>query len=104
MGWWIYPNGHASDANLNLDSLGQLYIILGLLWTLLLLAGIVVLVVNRNVPAVRVRHLRVSLAGVCMLHVYGFLALFGYVLNGKGPCSAEYWVRVAPIPKGPFFC
>ena len=57
------------QTRVNLDSLGQLYLIFAAVWTVLLLIGIAFLR-NRKLPFLRVRKLPLEILGVCTLHVY----------------------------------
>jgi hypothetical protein len=85
---------------INLDSLGQLYLAFAILWTTLLLLGIVFLVNNRRSPCLRVRKLPLGILAVCTLHVYWCLCMLAYILNGFFACSMEYWVMSTYLPVG----
>lgn len=100
MGFYVNPNGHDNSQKANLDSLSRLYIALTVVWTALLAAGIVFLVVNRNLPFLRIRNLSLGIAAVCTLHVYWVLAMLVYTMNGAWPCQVEYWVMSIYLPFG----
>lgn len=98
--WRTNPGGADGSRRINLDSLGQLYISLVIIWTALLGAGIGFLIVNRNLPFLRLRNLALGIAAVCTLHVYWMLIMLAYTMNGTFPCSLEFWIMSIYLPFG----
>lgn len=92
--------GSESQQQLNLDSLGLAYIIIAVVWTLLMAAGAIFLLVHRHAPALRVRNTYLWTSAVLFLHAYWVLCLLAYVLNGSYPCSAEFWIMNLWLPFG----
>lgn len=100
MGFYVNPNGHDNSEKANVDSLSKLYIALTIVWTTLLAAGILFLLVNQNLPFLRIRNLSLGIAAVCTLHVYWVLAMLVYTMNGAWPCQVEYWIMSIYLPFG----
>jgi hypothetical protein len=99
MAFWVYSGGHGMQTRVNLDSLGQLYLIFAAVWTVLLLIGIAFLR-NRKLPFLRVRKLPLGILAVCTLHVYWCLCMLAYAFNGFFACSMEYWIMSTYLPIG----
>jgi hypothetical protein len=62
----------------NLDRVGIFFISFLAIWTSLLIAGVIFLIINRNDPIVKIRGLPLSIASVCMLHAYWCLGQLVY--------------------------
>lgn len=58
------------QSRINLDSLGQLYLIFAAVQTVPLLISIAFLLRNRKLPFLRVRKLPLGILAACTLHVY----------------------------------
>ena len=96
----VFAKGYTMDLKSNLDGLGILYISLVITWTLILIAGILILLKNRQLPFLRIRNIPLSIGAVMCLHVYWVLCMIAYVLNGFFPCSTEYWIMSIYLPLG----
>ena len=70
MAFWVYSGGHDMQSRINLDSLGQLYLIFAAVRTVPLLISIAFLLRNRKLPFLRVRKLPLGILAACTLHVY----------------------------------
>ena len=92
--------GHDFTIKLNLDGLGQLYIIVSTAWTALLASGIIFLLRNQELAILRIRKIWLSIIAILTLHVYWCLCMLAYVLNGYLPCQVEFWVMSTFLPWG----
>ena len=92
--------GHDFTIKLNLDGLGQLYIIVSTAWTALLASGIIFLLSNQELAILRIRKIWLSIIAISTLHVYWCLCMLAYVLNGYLPCQVEFWVMSTFLPWG----
>ena len=92
--------GHDYTNRLNLDGLGQLYIIITAVWTSVLASGIICLLSNQKLPILRMRRIWPSIIAISTLHVYWCLCMLAYVLNGYFPCQVEFWVMSTFLPWG----
>jgi hypothetical protein len=82
------------------DSLAQFYVSIAIIWTSFLLAGSAYLICNRNVHCIRIRNLPLAISSVSCLHVYWVLCMVAYSMNGRYPCTAEYWIMSIYLPLG----
>jgi hypothetical protein len=89
--------GHDWGAPL-LDPLGIFYITLGVVYALLVFAGLFTLWLNRNKTAVRLRNFWIISSAVMLLLTYGFWVIIVYPLNGLFKCSVEFWVMSVFFP------
>lgn len=67
----------------NLDRVGVFYISFCVIWTTLLLAGMIFCLINRHIPILRVRGLPLSFSAIVLLHLYWIL---GQILYPVGAC------------------
>lgn len=84
----------------NIDALGITYVVASILYTLVLAGELYVLYCRRSAFCIRIRSLEVIFTSVTMLHVYLVLVLLVYPLNGRFPCSAEFWIMSVFLPSG----
>ena len=84
----------------NWDGLAAVYMAVGALWTLILACGLVALIINRNLPFIRIRNVPLSVSAVATLHVYWCLCITAYTLNGNFPCGTEFWIMSIYLPLG----
>lgn len=82
------------------DVLGRTYTAIATVWSIILFCGGVFLVLNRNLPFLRIRHIPVTISAVAILHIYWILCFFAYGLNGFFPCATEYWIMNIYLPIG----
>lgn len=82
------------------DGLSKFYTAINIIWTSMIIAGCIFLILNRNVPSVRIRNLPISLSAVLCLHVYWSAVLESYTWNGLYPCGVEFWVMSIYLPFG----
>lgn len=84
----------------NLDPLGQAYIAVAVLSTVILIIGISFLLVYRQLDFIRIRNITLMVGSLLMLHLYLVIVLLNYPLNGSYPCSLGYWVMNIYFPFG----
>ena len=84
----------------NMDGLAKFYIAINVLWTSILLCGVTCLVLLRNLTFIRIRNVALAASAVLSIHVYLVFVLMVYPLNGRYPCSFEYWIMSIYFPIG----
>ena len=84
----------------NFDAAGIAYLVAAFVYTLVVAIELFLLYRRRSAFCVRIRGLDIVFTSTCMLHVYLILVLLVYPLNGRWPCSAEFWVMSIFLPSG----
>ena len=84
----------------NLDAAGIAYITTAILYSFVVFAELFLLYRRRSSFYIRIRNLYLVFLSVSLLHVYLIVVLLVYPLNGRWPCSAEYWVMSILLPSG----
>ncbi|KAK1147955.1 hypothetical protein N8T08_000471 [Aspergillus melleus] len=82
------------------DDLAKVYISVDIIWTVALLVGSILLVLNRHEQCIRIRNLPLALAAVACLHIYWILCMAAYAMGTAYPCEVEYWVMSVYLPLG----
>ncbi|KAF2804402.1 uncharacterized protein BDZ99DRAFT_525612 [Mytilinidion resinicola] len=100
MTFHVNPKGRDWSSLVNWDHLGKLYAGITIAWTIILSAGSIWLLINRNVSFLRMRNIPLAVAAVAFLHVYLIKILLAYTSNGHFPCSAEFWIMSVYLPFG----
>lgn len=100
MSAYVSPYGLDGEARLNFDSLGKFYTAIAIIWTSIVVCASGFLLLNRHLPALRVRNTHLWTSAVVFLHAYWIICLHCYLLNGTYPCAAEYWVMSTWLPLG----
>lgn len=77
----------------NLDPLGKFYISLCIIWTVLLIAGMVFCVIYRRIPILRVRGISLSFPAIGLLHLYWILGQLVYPVGASMPTVLAYDVQ-----------
>lgn len=95
-----FANGYNMALTFNMDPLGQTYIAIATVWTVVLLMGITFLVSKRDLQFLRIRNVPLAVSTVATLHVYWVLCVVAYVLQGNFPCTTEYWIMSIYLPLG----
>lgn len=85
---------------LRLDSVGIFWIVFAVVWTVVLLGGMLFLYARRDMPILRIRGLGLSFAAVALLHFYWFAVTTGYVYGPLMPEVAEFWIMGIWFPFG----
>lgn len=92
--------GYDLGPQVNFDGLGKAYLAIAVVWSVIVLAGVTFLILLRNLTFIRIRNVTLSTAAVLTIHVYLVLVFLVYVLNGRYPCSFEYWIMSTYFPIG----
>ena len=92
-------SGHDYGAA-NLDAVGKAYIVFASLWTMVVMAGLTVLLMYRRLDFVRMRNTTLVASAVLTIHVYLVLAILLYPVNGAWPCDLEFWIMSVYFPLG----
>ncbi|KAL8902966.1 MAG: hypothetical protein Q9171_007551 [Xanthocarpia ochracea] len=96
---FLNSGGH-DYSGANLDGWGILQLVFAILYTIVLVVLCGILWTQRHHPIIRMRKIPLAIAAVLVLHVYVVLVLIVYPLNGKFPCSAEFWIMSIYLPIG----
>lgn len=96
---YLNPLGHNWGAE-NLDGYGISYIVVAVTYSIFFYAACFYLWLQRNHPVVRMRKINLALLSILILHVYLFMALIVYPLNGAFPCNVEFWSMSMYLPIG----
>ncbi|KAI9798104.1 MAG: hypothetical protein M1833_005001 [Piccolia ochrophora] len=86
--------------SINLDAVGKIYIAFCVIWTVILFAGVAVLLRYRHLDFIRMRNITLVISSLLMIHVYLVLDLLAYPLNGTFPCNLEFWLMSIYFPLG----
>ncbi|KAJ5717907.1 hypothetical protein N7488_003553 [Penicillium malachiteum] len=77
----------------NYDKVGVFYIAFCVIWTTLLIAGMVFCWFNRRIPILRVRGISLSFAAIALLHVYWILGQLVYPIGATIPTVLAYDIQ-----------
>ena len=83
---------------INLDPLGNAYIAVAVLLTVIFLISISFLLIHRHLHLIRIRNITLMVGALLMIHVYLIIVLLNYPLNGSYPCNLGYWVMNIYFP------
>lgn len=89
-----------SNEGLSMDALGIFYCCLSVIWTGILIAGMVFLYRRRDMPILRIRGLPLSFGAVTLLHMYWIAVQLGYLYGRWMAASIEYWIMGIWLPFG----
>lgn len=96
---YISPEGH-NWGPIFLDALGLAYIVVIIAWSLFVLCCLLLTVLKRALPFIRMRSLTLIASTLVSLHVYLVMTFLVYSLNGTFSCEAEFWVMSVYLPFG----
>lgn len=96
----LYPLGRNWGPVVIWDSLAKAYAGFIVGWTILLYAGVVWLVWNRNLPHIKIRNVPIAVTSVSCLHLYLIKIVLAYTTNGHFLCSLEFWIMSIYLPFG----
>lgn len=82
------------------DSLGVFYICFAIVWTLILIGGMVFLYRKRDMPILRIRGLPLSFGAVILLHLYWLAVQAGYIYGAYMAPGIEFWIMGIWLPFG----
>ena len=93
------PGGH-DWGNYNLDGYGIGYIVFDIIYTIAFLAACAYVWIHRNDSIIKMRNIPLALSSLLLLHIYMFMVLIVYPINGAFPCQAEFWIMSLYLPIG----
>ena len=96
---YLNPEGHNWGAE-NLDGYGTSMIVIAVIYTIFLFTACAYLWSHRCHPVIRIRKIGLAISSILILHVYLFMVLMVYPLNGAFPCSVEFWIMSIYLPLG----
>ena len=80
------------------DRVGKTYIVLIVLWSSVVAAGLCVLLRHRELPFIKFRKVWLVCVALGLLHLQLVFDMLMYPLNGVLPCSLEYWIMSLCLP------
>lgn len=89
---YLNPEGHNWGPSMNLDGYGISLITFAAVYSTLFYAACAFLWFHRNHPVIKMRNISLALVSILILHVYLFMVLMVYPMNGVFPCSVEFWI------------
>lgn len=89
-----------SKAQIDLGPVTIWWVVWACVWTTILVAGMVYLIINRNMPTLRIRGLGLSLTSIVVLHLYWIPTQFGTMLAALLPGDCGYWLMGTLLPAG----
>jgi hypothetical protein len=90
----------APAPGLVLDSVSVLWLVFAIVWTSLLIAGMIYLYSKRRTPSLRLRSLNLCFAAIIFLHIYWVAVQLGYIYGPLMPDSLEFWIMSLYLPFG----
>ena len=84
----------------NLDGYGISNITFGVVYSLFFYGACIFLWFYRHHPVVKMRNVPLLLMSLLTLHVFLFMVLVVYTLNGAFPCQVEFWCMSLYLPIG----
>ncbi|KAI5370986.1 hypothetical protein Slin15195_G018570 [Septoria linicola] len=96
----LEPLGRNWGPMVNWDDLGKAYAAFIVAWTIILYVGVGWLVLNRNLPFVKIRNVPIAVTSVSCLHIYLIKIVLAYTTNGHFLCALEFWIMSIYLPFG----
>lgn len=84
----------------NLDGYGISTIVVGVAYSICLIFACIVVWTQRHHSVVKMRNVPLLISSVLCLHVYCFMIMVVYALNGRFPCQVEFWSMSLWFPLG----
>jgi hypothetical protein len=76
------------------------WVVWACVWTSALVAGMAYLIVNRDMPTLRIRGLALSLTSIVILHLYWIPTQFATMIGTLLPGDCGYWLMGTLLPCG----
>ncbi|KAJ5683631.1 hypothetical protein N7462_006796 [Penicillium macrosclerotiorum] len=89
-----------SKAKLDLSPVSIWWAVWACVWTTAVVAGIVYLIIHRNMPILRIRGLPLSLSAIVFLHLYWTPVQFGTMIGSLMPGDTQFWLMGTWFPCG----
>ena len=96
---YLNPGGFNFGSK-NLDGYGISLLAVALAYTVILYWASIHLWLHRHHHIVKMRNIPLLLCSLHLIHVYAFMAMAVYFLNGGFPCTVEYWSMNLYLPIG----
>ncbi len=96
---YLNPGGFDFGSE-NLDGYGISNIVVGVAYSICFYTACVFLWAYRRHPVVKMRNVPLLLASLLVLHVFTFMTMVVYTLNGAFPCQVEFWIMNIYLPIG----
>jgi len=96
---YLNPGGFNFGSE-NLDGYGISNIVVGVAYSIVFYAACVFLWLYRRHPVVKMRNIPLLLLSLLTLHVFAFMVMVVYTLNGAFPCQVEFWCMNLYLPIG----
>lgn len=89
---YLNPDGYNWGPAMNLDGYGISLIVFAVVYSILFYLACAFVFFHRKHPVMKMRNISLALVSVLVLHVYLFMVLMIYPMNGVFPCSVEFWI------------
>jgi hypothetical protein len=89
-----------TKAAIDLSPVSIWWVVWGCVWTAAVAAGMAYLIINRDMPTLRIRGLALSLSSIVLLHLYWWVCQFGTMVGALLPGDAQYWIMGTYLPCG----
>lgn len=96
---YLNPAGY-NWAAMNYDGYGMSLVAVAIIYSIFFYTICFYLWYHRKHPVLRMRKINLALASLLVLHVYLFMVMLAYWLNGTYPCSVEFWCMSVYLPVG----
>ena len=96
---YLNPGGYNFGSE-NLDGYGISKIAVAVTYSLFFYAACIFLWLYRHHPVVQKRNVPLLLMSLLTLHVFNFVVMIVYTLNGAFPCQVEFWCMSLYLPIG----
>ena len=96
---YLNPGGFNFGSK-NFDGYGISLIVFGVAYSLFFYTACAVLWLHRNHPIIRMRNSFFFILSLLVLHVFCFMVMVAYTLNGATPCGVEFWSMNIYLPLG----
>ena len=96
---YLNPDGFDFGTE-NLDGYGISNIVVGVAYSVIFSIACLFLWVFRGHPVVKMRNVPLVLASLILLHIFTFMVMVVYTLNGSFPCQVEFWIMNIYLPIG----
>ncbi len=96
---YLNPTGFNLD-KMNDDAYGLSFVAIAVIYSIFFYTACFYLWYHRKHAVLRMRKMNLTLGSLLILHVYLFMVMMAYWLNGAYPCSVEFWCMSVYLPVG----
>jgi hypothetical protein len=83
-----------------LDRLSHINVFASICWILLVLGFAIWMIVNHNLPSIRIRNVSLALCSTALLSVYWLVYILAYPLKAFYSCAMEFWMMCLVLSSG----